>query len=193
MSSASTVPPQASTSLRARVIRGSAWSIIYAGLNQALRLGSNLVLTRLLAPEIYGLMALVSAVSQGLRMFSDIGIGPSIVQSGRGDEPAFVNTAWTLQVLRGLFLWLCAGLIAWPASLVFDKPQLLYLIPVAGGRGGDRGAHLDERLHAPEASGALRPGHGAAVGLSGSGDRDHDHLGELRTERLGARRGGARL
>ena len=38
-----------------------------------------------------GLMALVNAVVQGLYMFSDVGIGPSIVQNKRGDDPDYVK------------------------------------------------------------------------------------------------------
>ena len=56
---------------------------MYASI-QALRFGSNLVLTRLLAPEILGIMALLNVVMQGLQMLSDTGIGVCIVQSKRG-------------------------------------------------------------------------------------------------------------
>ena len=69
-------------------------------------LASNLILTRLLFPEAFGLMALGSVVLVGLQMFSDAGIGPSIAQSPRGDDPEFLDTAWTAQVLRGVILWL---------------------------------------------------------------------------------------
>jgi O-antigen/teichoic acid export membrane protein len=41
-------------------------------------------------------------------MFSDLGLKPSIVQSRRGDEPAFLNTAWVVQIFRGAALWLVA-------------------------------------------------------------------------------------
>ena len=56
------------------------------GLSQALRLGGNLIVTRLLFEEAFGLMALVQVVYTGLVLFSDIGIGPAIVQSEREDE-----------------------------------------------------------------------------------------------------------
>src|SRR5204863_421086 len=69
-----------------------------------LRLGSNLILARLLVPEMFGLMALVNTFMMGLQMFSDVGIGPSIIQNRRGDDPAFLNTAWTIQVMRGMAL-----------------------------------------------------------------------------------------
>ena len=99
---------------------------------QVLRFGCNLLLTRLLAPKIIGVMALVNLFIQGLYMFSDFGLRQGVVQSPRGDEPDFLNTAWTLQVLRGLVLWACAAVLAWPAARFYDAPALVWLIPLAG-------------------------------------------------------------
>ena len=119
-------------SLKQRALRGSVWTFTGYGTSQILRLGSNLLLTRLLFPEAFGLMALVQAFMIGLEMFSDVGIGPSIIQNKRGNDPAFLNTAWTLQVFRGLALWICACLIAWPAARFYSEPMLRQLLPVVG-------------------------------------------------------------
>lgn len=119
-------------SLKSLAIRGSVWTITGYGASQLLRLGSNLVLTRLLFPETFGLMVLVQIFMQGLGMFSDIGIRPSIIQNERGDDPAFLNTAWTIQVMRGFVLWVCACLLAWPVAAFYGESKLTWLIPVAG-------------------------------------------------------------
>lgn len=119
-------------SLKQRALRGSVWTFTGYGTSQAIRLGGNLVLTRLLFPEAFGLMALVQTFMIGLEMFSDVGIGPGIIQNKRGNDPAFLNTAWTLQVFRGLALWLCACLIAWPAAQFYGEPMLMQLLPVVG-------------------------------------------------------------
>lgn len=127
------VPRQGSgRSLKALAVRGSVWTIVGYGASQILRLGSNLILTRLLFPEAFGLMALVSVFMQGLAMFSDVGIRPSIIQNERGDDRAFLNTAWTIQVIRGFVLWSCACLLAWPFATFYGEPQLALLIPVTG-------------------------------------------------------------
>lgn len=118
--------------LRSTVLRGTAWSIgAYAG-SQALRFGGNLLLTRLLLPEAFGVMALVTALLQGLQLFSDIGIGPSIIQSPRGNDTAFLNTAWTLQVLRGMVLWLVACAAALPFAALYGDPLLAWILPISG-------------------------------------------------------------
>ncbi|NEQ25446.1 MAG: oligosaccharide flippase family protein, partial [Microcoleus sp. SIO2G3] len=121
-----------STSLKKLAIRGMIWTIAGYGAGQILRFGSNLILTRLLAPELFGLMALVNIFVMGLHLFSDVGIGMNVVQNKRGDDPDFLNTAWTIQVIRGAFLCLACLLITWPLAHLYNEPQLLWLIPLTG-------------------------------------------------------------
>jgi O-antigen/teichoic acid export membrane protein len=118
--------------LVARVLRGSAWTALGYGASQALRLASNLILTRLLFPEAFGLMALVTVFIVGLTMFSDVGTHPAILSHRRGDDPAFLDTAYTIQVVRGVVLWLASAAIAWPVALFYGQPMLAWLLPVAG-------------------------------------------------------------
>lgn len=119
-------------SLNARFMRSSVFTLGGYGATQVLRLASNLLLTRLLFPEAFGLMALVSVIIQGLAMFSDVGVGPAIMQSKRGDDQRFLDTAWTIQVMRGTLLWLFACLIAISVSQVYDEPLLAWILPCAG-------------------------------------------------------------
>lgn len=102
------------------------------GGSQVLRFAGNLILTRLLFEEAFGWMALVGALLQGLQLFSDVGIGPSIIQSKRGEDPRFLNTAWTVQILRGLVLWICACIVALPFARFYGDPVLALIVPVSG-------------------------------------------------------------
>lgn len=124
--------PDPSPNLFRRALTGSMLTAGSYALTQALRLASNLILTRLLFPEAFGLMALVSVVLVGLSMFSDMGIGPAISQHRRGDDPAFLDTAFTLDVARGAVLWVLTCALAWPMAALYDAPELLHLLPVAG-------------------------------------------------------------
>ncbi|SFE44938.1 Membrane protein involved in the export of O-antigen and teichoic acid [Sulfitobacter brevis] len=117
--------------LMARVARSASWIVLGYGASQAIRLASNLILTRLLFPEAFGLMALISVVTVGLTLFSDVGIAPSIAQSKRGDDPDFLNTAWTIQVGRGFGLWLAACALAYPVALFYDQTELTLYLPMA--------------------------------------------------------------
>lgn len=117
--------------LKARVIRSSLLTLVGFGGGQFIRLLSNLILTRLLFPEAFGLMALVSVFLMGLGQLSDVGVTPAILQSKRGDDRDFLNTAWTIQVLRGGALWIVACIVAWPMAVVYDEPILMQLLPVS--------------------------------------------------------------
>lgn len=116
----------------ARVLRSASWLFLGYGAGQVLRLASNLILTRILFPEAFGLMALVNLVIIGLAMFSDVGIGSVITQHRRGDDPDFLDTAWTLQVIRGGVLWAMTWLLAWPVAGFYGEPDLARYLPIAG-------------------------------------------------------------
>lgn len=117
--------------LNARVMRSSLFTVGGFGFSQIIRLASNLILTRLLFPEAFGLMALVMVFLMGLGQFSDVGVTPAILQSKRGDDRDFLNTAWTIQVLRGIGLWLVACALAWPMAWLYDADLLLQMLPVS--------------------------------------------------------------
>jgi O-antigen/teichoic acid export membrane protein len=116
-------------SIRSRSIRGSLITMLAYGGTQAIRFGSNLILTRLLFEEAFGVMAVISSLIIGLHLFSDIGVGPSIIHNKRGDDPAFLNTAWTMQVIRGFVLGLIAVALAYPAAEFYAGPEQPYILP----------------------------------------------------------------
>ncbi|GAB4372009.1 MAG: hypothetical protein Kow00121_14010 [Elainellaceae cyanobacterium] len=120
------------TSIKKLAIRGAAWTVFGYGASQILRFGNNVILTRLLVPELFGLMSLVNVLITGLHLFSDLGFNTNIVQSKRGDDPDFLDTAWTLQVVRSIVLWFGCLVVAYPASQIYEEPKLLWLIPIVG-------------------------------------------------------------
>ena len=123
------------SALNAKARRGTTWIVIAFGSGQVIRLGTNIALAGLLFEEAFALMALVNAVMMGLAMFSDIGLQQNVIQSPRGDDPDFLNTAWTMQVIRGGVLTLMAALMAWPMAAFYgaNDPaalELQWLIPL---------------------------------------------------------------
>jgi O-antigen/teichoic acid export membrane protein len=131
LSEQSNASAKSGRSLGERAASGTLWTAIRILCEYALRLGSNLILSRLLVPESFGLMLLVSVLMTGLAMFSDVGISAIVVQSRRGDEPAFLNTVWTIQVIRGAVLTAFASLLAFPMAHFYGIPELRELIWVA--------------------------------------------------------------
>ena len=123
--------PAPAAGLTRRVLRGSVLTTLGFGATQAIRLAGNLILARLLFPEAFGIMALVAVLLVGLAMLSDLGIGPAIQGSQRGDDPVFLDTAWTINLIRGGVLYLVACALAWPMAAFYDQPILLQIVPVA--------------------------------------------------------------
>ncbi len=119
-------------SLRRLAIQGTFWTAFSFGISQVLRLGFNLVVTRLLYPELFGLMAVVYTLINGLTLFCDLGIEPAVVRDPDGDESGFLRTAWSLQIVRGIGLALFSLLLAWPAATFYKDSRLLWLVPIAG-------------------------------------------------------------
>lgn len=128
--------------LKQRVLRAGGWSVVGFGLSQVIRLGSSLFMTRLLVPEMFGVMAIASMVTVIIWLLSDIGLSQNIVQSRRGDDPIFLDTAWVVQIVRGIVLWLIALLVSvalfaanvWgllPATSVYTSPVLPAIIAVS--------------------------------------------------------------
>lgn len=118
--------------IKRRALEGTLFVIAGYGLSQVIRLGGNLILTRLLIPEFFGIMGLARAFITGLHFFSDVGLGPGIIRSSRGNDPVFLNTAWTIQVGRGLFLWLLTLILAVPIARIYESPVLVWVFPVVG-------------------------------------------------------------
>lgn len=124
-----------SQSLRRRAISAGAWNLGALVASQIIRLGGNLVMARLLMPEMFGIMVIATTVAVVLGLLSDIGLRQNIIQSKRGDDPVFLNTAWTVQILRGFVLFSVSLLLAclvwgaqvvgiWPVDSTYNAPLL---------------------------------------------------------------------
>ncbi|MHC8294716.1 oligosaccharide flippase family protein [Pseudomonas sp. LB3P58] len=129
--------------LRKRAISAGAWNLGALVTSQAFRLGGNLIMARLLMPEMFGIMMIAITVSLVLHMLSDVGLRQNIIQSPRGDDPAFLNTIWTVQIVRGFILfastlllaalaWYAQTLNLWSPNSTYAAPELPLVLAVTG-------------------------------------------------------------
>ena len=122
--------------LKARAVRSSLFTLGGFGTTQIIRFGRTLFLTKLLSPDVFGLTAIVQLVGGLFQQLSDIGLGPAIIQNRRGDDKDFLDTAWTLSIIRGLILFVCTSIAAWPVAKFYQQhgqPLILFpLLLVAG-------------------------------------------------------------
>lgn len=128
-------------SLKTRVSISASWVFIGHMFSQLLRLVSNLIMTRILVPDMFGVMALVTVFMIGISMFSDVGLQQNIVQSKKGEDQSYLNTAWSIQILRGVLIFVIALLLSigllvsqqqgyLPDSSVYADPVLPYVLAV---------------------------------------------------------------
>ena len=80
------------------------WTVGTIGASSVLKFGQNVTLSRLLVPEILGIMVVVNSVRMGVELLTDVGIEQNIIHHDDGLERRFRDTAWSLQVLRGLMV-----------------------------------------------------------------------------------------
>jgi O-antigen/teichoic acid export membrane protein len=118
--------------LERKALKGTFYIVLFYGIALPLRVVSSVVLARLFSPEYFGVMTLLTTVLVGLNLFSHIGLGDSVIQNVRGDEPRFLNSAWTLQVMRGFGLWAMTIALARPVALFYHEPRMAALLPALG-------------------------------------------------------------
>src|SRR5450432_1882021 len=112
------------------LMRGSMWRLGAYCVGTILRFAPNVVLARLLAPDIFGTMLIVNSLKTGIELISDIGIGQNLIQSKNAEDPDFYNTAWSLQLIRSFALWLAFSAAAFPMAQFYQSPVLIYVVPV---------------------------------------------------------------
>lgn len=115
-------------SLKFQSIRSAAWSVLGKGGGHFFRIAGNLILTRILFPEAFGLMATANVIMMVVQLFSDTGINIAIIQNPRGDEPDFLNTAWVINICRGMLIGIAIAAISWPMSYIYNETSLKLIL-----------------------------------------------------------------
>ena len=116
---------------RFKIVSGAFWTAGAFALSQGLRLATNIILAHLLAPELFGISLLINSLRTGIDLLSDVGIGQNVITHAKAEEPDYYNTAWTLQLVRGLLLWMVCCLMAAPLASLYNAPILATALPVS--------------------------------------------------------------
>lgn len=111
--------------------RGVIWTIAGYGVSQLSRLGAIVIIARLLAPELFGIMAIINSVRTGLDLVSNVGLGHNVVQNKNADDPKFWDTAWSLQIVRGAMLFVVCLAASLPLAHFYDASILMIAVPVS--------------------------------------------------------------
>lgn len=118
--------------LSSKLVNGTVWTVLGYGGSTFVRMLGSLILTRIFLPEVFGLMAIISAIMVGLELLSDVGVRTSVIQHKDGESKEFLKTAWTIQVIRGFLLYVILLFIAPVAAALYVEPLLTSVLPVLG-------------------------------------------------------------
>lgn len=118
-------------SLSQRVVRAGFWAFALRITSRLFGLARTIVLARLLAPNDFGLYGIALLSLSALETFSQTGLNQALIQK-KGDTKPYLDTAWTVQVIRGFVL---AAILVVGAPLVgsfFAEPRAVLLVRVLG-------------------------------------------------------------
>ncbi len=110
--------------LKQRVIRGGFAKICSQGAGFVVRMGSLMILARLLDPKDFGLVGMVTAVIGVFNLFRDFGLSAAAVQRNTTVTREQASTLFWVNILVGAILGLLSFAIAPFAVLFYHEPRL---------------------------------------------------------------------
>lgn len=96
------------------------------GAQAVIRLGSSIILTRILRPEAYGIITIILSIVFVVELLADINVTLFIVREPSGEAPRYLNTAWTMRLGRAIvnsaIVFFGAPIIA---NTIYHAPELI--------------------------------------------------------------------
>src|SRR5206468_9222764 len=117
--------------LKSRTIRSGAFAMGAEGVEFILRLGSIIVLARLLIPEQFGLIAMVTAITAVAERFKDLGLSVATVQRKEITHDQ-VSTLFWVNTATGVGIALTIAALAIPIERFYGEPRLLAICMALG-------------------------------------------------------------
>jgi O-antigen/teichoic acid export membrane protein len=115
--------------LKERTIRGGSVRTGALAINFLLRVGSLMVLARLLNPKDFGLLGMVTAFTGVLSLFRDFGLSAAVIQRATVTEEQSSTLFW-INLLVGAVLTIIAVLLAPIVAIFYHEPRLFWVTSV---------------------------------------------------------------
>jgi lipopolysaccharide exporter len=117
-------------SLATKVVRGGFWVLALRIFSQLLLSAKLVILARLLSPQDFGMMGIVLIAISMLESFSVTGVDTALICE-KGEIRCYLDTAWTMSILRGMSLSLIAFVSASYIGWFFGIPSAVVLLKVS--------------------------------------------------------------
>ena len=92
--------------------------------NMVVQLGLTMILSRLILPESYGVVAIISVVIGFISLFADMGLGINVIQHPEMCSND-INRLFSFSVIVGLLLLVVTILAAFPLTLFYNNEIFL--------------------------------------------------------------------
>ncbi len=112
------------SSLKQRTLHGLSWSLLSQVVGVAMTLVIGIVLARLLGPSQFGLIAMVTVITQFGQVFAEMGMGDAIVQKPELSKRDS-STAFWINCLLGLLIACIIALFSGFIADFYDRPILV--------------------------------------------------------------------
>ena len=116
-------------SLKKKTLGGFIWRLAERTGAQGVSFVVSIILARLLAPEVYGLIALVTVFTNILQVFVDSGFGNALIQKKDADDLDFSSVFYFNMVMCSC-LYVAMFFAAPFIAKFYDKPELTALVRV---------------------------------------------------------------
>jgi PST family polysaccharide transporter len=123
-SSATPAVPVDLTALKRTSVRGGVVTFVSQGVNAVLQIASTVILARLLSPDDYGVIAMVTAVTAFAGLFRDLGLSAAAIQNPSITEGQQSNLFW-INVAAGSGLTLLVAAASPLVAGFYRRPELL--------------------------------------------------------------------
>ena len=101
--------------LNRRMANGAAWMVLLRFVERGIGVVSTIILARMLVPADFGVVAMAMSVYGALEIMTSFSFDLALIQNRKATD-AHYDTAWTFNVLFGLFLLLGLLALAWPTA-----------------------------------------------------------------------------
>jgi len=123
--------PFANQGFSGLIARGGIWLGAGGTTEHGLRLVRTMILTRLMAPDAFGLMAIILAINALFESFTQIGVRESVIQNPKGNNITFLNGAFWLAFVRGIALYTIAVIMVPWVARFYSSSELVPMMRIA--------------------------------------------------------------
>lgn len=99
--------------------------------NLVVRTGSSMLLTRLLTPDAFGIVGIITSVFFAVAMVTDLGFQDFLIRHERTEERHFRDVVWTIHAVRGVAVFIAVAAASPLIAAAFGKPIVAEPLAVA--------------------------------------------------------------